>query len=277
MRLPKTSRSYPSEMEELFVGKGDYVIGGARSPAFLDLDGAKHRRPVIFGEAYDSLDGYHELAASMFSGRQTDIEEWAVMWKELGADGICLRLTGDDSPALVKRIADRTRIPVMVTADTDVLKEVASLVDDSVLILNCSDREQSLEVASCSNNHIVVAKCSGSDPEGLSKEMSARGAKNIMVDLGEGKLDDSLKGLMGRIEDYRLEGINGNDHSKHPVVCDVSPTWEQHRSDVSVRMATMCESTVALAVMMSGADVIIVKGPGAADMARVYGEELADL
>ena len=29
--------------------------------------------------------------------------------------------------------------------------------------------------------------------------------------------------------------------------------------------------------MMAGTDILIVRGPGAADMARVYGEELADL
>ena len=39
----------------------------------------------------------------------------------------------------------------------------------------------------------------------------------------------------------------------------------------------MHEATVALTVMLSGADIIVMKGPGAADMARVFGEELADL
>ncbi|MBO4358096.1 MAG: hypothetical protein J5813_08065 [Candidatus Methanomethylophilaceae archaeon] len=277
MRLPKTSRSYPSSMEEILVGKGDYVIGGARSPAFLDLDNARNRRPVIFGEAFDSLEGYHESAASMFSGRQTDIEEWAVMWKELGADGICLRLSGDDSPALVKRIATRTRIPVMVSADTDVLIDTAKTVDDSILVLNCKDAEQSLEVSEFSNNHVVVAKCYDQDSKHICDEMSARGSKNIMVDLGPGRMDDSLKDLRSRIEQYRLNGLNGDVGSQHTILCDVTPSWDAHDSNVSARRASMHEATVALALMMSGADALIVKGPGAADMARVYGEELADL
>jgi len=264
-------------MEEILVGKGDYVIGGARSPPFLELDNARNRRPVIFGEAFDSLEGYHESAASMFSGRQTDVEEWAVMWKELGADGICLRLTGNDSPSLVKRICERTRIPVMVTAETDVLKDTAKIVDNSVLILNCDDKEQSLALAECSNNHIVVAKCNDTDPIELTEEMTTKGAKNIMVDLGIGKMDDSLKRLLKRIGDYRMEGLNGNVKSQHTVLCDVAPSWDVHDGNVSARMASMYEATVALAVMMAGADAIIVKGPGAADMARVYGEELADL
>ena len=52
---------------------------------------------------------------------------------------------------------------------------------------------------------------------------------------------------------------------------------DMSKNDVSARRASMYEATVALSVMMSGADLLIMKGPGAADMARVYGEELADL
>jgi len=277
MRLPKTSRSYAAEIEELRVGKGDYIIGGARSPAFLDLDNARHRRPVIYGEVFDSLEDYPESAASMFSGRQTDPEEWAVMWKELGADGVCLRLSSEGSPELVKRIADRTRLPVMIHGDSEVLRKAASLVDDSILIIYCKDRDQSLELADCPNGHIIVAKCDGTAPQKLCREMTSRGAERIMVDLGMGLMGPVLKGLMDRISSYRLDGLNGLEDSGHTIICDVTPSWDAHGEDVTARMASMHEATVALAVMMSGADLVVMKGPGAADMVRVYGEELADL
>lgn len=277
MRLPKTSRTYAAEIEEIAVGRGDFVIGGARSPAFLDLDNARHRRPVIYGEVFDTLEGYPESAASMFSGRQADPEEWAVMWKELGADGVCLRLGKDGSPEFVKKVSDRTRLPVMVYGDTAVLKEAAALVKDSALILGCSDRAQSLELAECANNHIIVAKCDGTSPQELCREMMSRGAKRIIVDLGKGLMGPVLKGLKERIESYRMDGLNGVEDSNHTILCDVTPSWDCHGDDVSARRASMHEATVALAVMMSGADIVIMKGPGAADMARVYGEELADL
>jgi CO dehydrogenase/acetyl-CoA synthase gamma subunit (corrinoid Fe-S protein) len=277
MDLPKTSRSYNAEIEELIIGKGDYVIGGARSPPFLDLDNARNRRPVIFGEAYDDLGFYNESAASMFSGRQNDIEEWAVMWKELGADGICLRLTKPDSHELAKRISDRTRIPVMISADTDILKKVAAEIDDSVLILYCRDREQSLEIAPESNNHIVVACCEDDDPQEMCRKMQELGAKNIIVDLGKGRMGPELKALRTRINDYRMAGLDGQPDSQHNIICDATPSWDEHGPEVTARRASMIEAMTALGAMMSGADVIVVKGPGAADMARVYGEELADL
>ena len=117
----------------------------------------------------------------------------------------------------------------------------------------------------------MVAKCDDADPIELAEEMMSKGAKNIMIDLGTGKMDESLKGLLKRIEDYRMGGLNGNVGSQHTILCDVAPSWDIHGSDVSARKASMYEATVALAVMMAGADAIIVKGPGAADMARVYG------
>ncbi len=277
MRLPKTSRTYAAEIEELIVGRGDYVIGGARSPAFLDLDNARHRRPVIYGEVLDTLEGYPESAASMFSGRQTDPEEWAVMWKELGADGVCLRLGSIGTPEMVKRIVDRTRLPVMICGDSKLLREAATLVDDSVMIIGCKDREQSLELADCPNRHIIIAKCDGTSPQDLCREMAAKGAEKIMVDLGKGIMGPALKRLRDRISAYRLDGLNGQKDSNRNIICDVTSSWDAHGDDVTARMASMHEATVALAVMMSGADIVIMKGPGAADMARVYGEELADL
>lgn len=277
MRLPKTSVTYPSEIEELWIGKGDYVVGGARSPPFLDLDNARRRRPVIFGEVFDTLEGYPDSAASMFSGRQTDPEEWAVMWKELGADGICLRLTDESTVELVRNVTSRTRLPVMVSGDSKLLREAASEIKDSVLIIGCADREQSLEISDCSGEHIIVAKCDGTSPQELCKEMSARGAKKIIVDLGKGLMSPVLSDLRNRIESYRLDGLNGVADSNHIIICDVTPSWDAHGDDVTARRASMHEATVALAVMLSGADIIVMKGPGAADMARVFGEELADL
>lgn len=88
MRLPKTSRRPCAPLGELYLGRGDYVAGGAQSLPFLDLDGARRRRPLVFGQVTDDLSSYPSLAADMFSGRQTDPEEWAVMWKEIGADGV---------------------------------------------------------------------------------------------------------------------------------------------------------------------------------------------
>lgn len=52
---------------------------------------------MVLGEVQGIPSECEELVASMFSGRADDPCEWAVMWKEIGADGICLRTDGLDA------------------------------------------------------------------------------------------------------------------------------------------------------------------------------------
>ena len=55
MRIPKTSRRPVGPLEEIVLGGGDYVAGGAQSLPFLQMDGARRRRPLVFGEDTDDL------------------------------------------------------------------------------------------------------------------------------------------------------------------------------------------------------------------------------
>ena len=266
MRLPKTSRT-TSELKELRLGKGDYAAGGARSLPFLDLDGARRRRPLVFGEVTDDLPSYPALAAEMFSGRQVDPAEWAVMWKEIGADGVCLRITGDDIPSsvsLVKAVCDRTRLPVVVDASPAIIEAVASEVKDSILML-ISDRVRD-------DGHIAVIGCRDAE-----EASSVCGEHDAIVSFGHVTEEAELGDLVGRIEGYRARGLSGDGTCSNPVIVDVTYAWDTLDEDWDARRASMLEATEALAVMLAGADMLIMRGPGAADMARVYGEELADL
>ena len=76
-------------------------------------------------------------------------------------------------------------------------------------------------------------------------------------------------------EELRSRALGGESALRHPIVADVTGCWNREFSDA--REASMWEAESALAAMLAGADIIFVRGPGAADMARVYGEELADL
>ena len=267
MRLPKTSRT-ASELKELRLGKGDYAAGGARSLPFLDLDGARRRRPLVFGEVIDDLSSYPGLAAEMFSGRQTDPAEWAVMWKEIGADGVCLRIADNNdvqsAVSLVRTVCDRTRLPVTVDASADIIEAVASEIKDSILML-LSDHVRD-------DGHIAVIGCRDAD-----MASSVCGEHDAVVSFGHVTEAAELGDLVGRIEEYRARGLSGDRTCSNPVIIDVTYAWDALDEGWDARRASMLEATEALAVMLAGADMLIMRGPGAADMARVYGEELADL
>ena len=270
MRLPRTSRPPAEPLEEIVLGNGDYVAGGARSLPFLDLDGARRRRPLVFGEVTDDLSGYPGLAAEMFSGRQADPAEWAVMWREIGADGVWVDLRRGDA-SLVTEIARRTRLPVAVTAGADVLEDL-SRTEGPVMVLLCRDGRYD-GLVGC---HALAV--SGGDAESLARasaEAEASGIPGIVMDLGAVRSREDLLGRASVAEEVRRRALAGDRDLRHPTLANVTGCWSGGFPDA--RSASMWEAEAALAAMLAGADIIIVRGPGAADMARVYGEELADL
>lgn len=249
------------QLREVSLGKGDYVAGGACTRPFLDQDGARRRRPMIFGEVLGASSECDELVASMFSGRTSDPCEWAVMWKEIGADGICLRTDGLDAAEaseLARWISDRTRLPIAVSGDPEMLDAVADAVADSIMILMGHPDDPKEHVVA----HPICAEDDARPP-----------SNGKMMLLVTGMFPDATPLIL--IRSLREDALEGNESCDSPIIYDATPVWEMGFDDA--RGASMIEGEAALTAMLSGADAVIVRGPGAADMARVYGEELADL
>lgn len=243
------------ELKEVVLGRGDFAAGGARSLPFLDQDGARRRRPMVFGEVRAHPPG-DPVLEEMFSGRASDPAEWSIMWKEIGADGIFLRLDGsgsEEASALVKAVSDRTGLPVAVDGPASAADDVR----DSVLIT--VDAESGIHAAAGSVSSVEEA---GDVFPGRSNRM-------LLVDADFPRREgfDIIKGL-------RMAALEGDAGCDAPVIADVTSAFPEGGD---ARGASMKEAEAALAAMLCGADAIVVRGPGAADMARVYGEELADL
>lgn len=304
--IPQVSERYSGEVGETSLGKGDYVAGGAKGMPFLSFENPSKRRPMIAGEVFDDISDYPELAAGMFDGREKDPVEWAVMWKELGADMICIRLSGtdpdkkgtspEDAASLVKRISDRTGLPLMVCGcgiperDTETFIAVSNAVKDSRLLLSRVDETDYKRISSVAmaNNHTIVA-FSNLDIN-LAKQMNI-----LLTDFGVQKTDivmDPLMAALGMGLDYsysvneriRLAALNGDKMLQIPMICDCTSAWDVNDAtsaeDPSLgdprHRATWWEAITALSAMMSGADIVVMRGPGAADMVRVYASELTE-
>ncbi len=241
------------QLREVVLGKGDYIAGGACTLPFLDQDGARRRRPMVFGEVLGIASQCDPLVAEMFSGRASDPAEWAVMWKEIGADGICIRTSGmdvDEAVSLVRTVCGRTCLPIAVDGTRDVLDAVACAVNDSILVLMGSD-----------------------SPQGDHVRASPGIADGRRMRLVTGAFPDPEP--FEAMKELRIAALEGDDGADAPILFDATPVWNSCPGDA--REASMLEAEAALTAMMCGADALIMRGPGAADMARVYGEELADL
>lgn len=267
MRLPRTSHQPVEPLQELPLGLGEYVAGSSRSLPFLSLDGARRRRPLVFGQVTDDLGCYPALAAGMFSGRQSDPCEWAVMWRELGADGVWVDLRGEDA-SLVRRIASRCRIPVAVTADHTVLEELSGFGDAGTMILIGRDSPYTGPVG----DHAVLIP--GRSADEISDLCLGAGSRTV-IGIGFDGPGEGLGTGVRLAREIRERALSGVAELGHPILADVTGCWNRGFPDA--RAASMWEAETALAAMLAGADIVMVRGPGAADMTRVYGEELADL
>ena len=304
MKIPDVSEKYQGRIGDAALGKGDYVAGGADGMPFLSFENTSKRRVMIAGEVVDDITDYPELAAKMFDGRQKDPVEWATMWKEIGADMICLRLKGIDpdkgkrtpkqAAELVKKVAEATQLPVIVYGcgtpeiDNEAMKEVAQSVKGTKLILGKADEDdyKTISSAAIAGRHAVIA-FSNLDLN-LAKQMNI-----ILTDFGIQRSDilmDPLMAPLGMGLDYsysvneriRLAALSGDKMLQIPMICDAAGAWDvgdavndedKELGDV-VRRVTLWEAMTAMAAMVSGADIVIMRGPGAADMIMGYADEL---
>ena len=305
--IPQVNEKYTGTVNEVTLGKGDYVAGGANGMPFLSFENKSKTRPMIAGEVWDDITDFPAVAADMFSGRCKDPVEWATMWKELGADMICLRLIStdptkkntspQDAAALVQKISDKTNLPIMVCGsgsvekDIEVLTEVCNSVKGTRLIISKVDEceYKKLAAAAMANDHVILG-FSNLDVN-LAKQMNI-----LLKDYGlEGKdiVMDPLMAPLGMGLDYsysvneriRMGAMFGDKMLQVPMVCDCTGAWDVGDAtneddgtigDVTFR-ATWWEVITATAAMVSGADILIVRGAPAADMIKVYASELTEV
>lgn len=238
MFVPKTSRPRGTPLREYRVGKGDYVIGGAWTMPFAGLDSPLRRRPMFIGEVR-----MHE---------DDDPVMRALMWRDLGADGVCLRVQPGDGDT-VSAIATSTAMPVMVEGPGAAVEEASARVCDSIMVLMpCDDCEVD------ARDHLLT----GVHVDAFPPTVLGGGLKNAM--------EEGLR--------LRSEALSSETPGR-PTICDVTSVWDMSHDIDEAGMArmTMLESQAALAAILAGADMIVMRDPAALDSAIGYGEELADL
>ena len=304
MKIPDVGEKYSGKIGEIVLGKGDYIAGGSDGMPFLSFENTSKRRTMVAGEVFDDISDYPELAASMFNGRQNDPVEWAVMWKSIGADMVCLRIRGIDpdkksitteqASELVKKITDATQLPVMVygcgtpEADNELMEKISGSIKDTRLILAKADEDghKTISSAAVAGKHALIA-FSNLDLN-LAKQMNI-----VLTDFGVQRTDilmDPLMAPLGMGLDYsysvneriRLAALSGDKMLQIPMICDATGAWDvgdavnedDAESGDAVHRVTWWETMTAMAAMASGADIVIIRGPGAADMILGYADEL---
>jgi acetyl-CoA decarbonylase/synthase complex subunit delta len=308
--IPKTA--YSGKIRATKLGSGDkaVTVGGETAYPFYLFEGEMPNLPKIAMEVYDMPpEEWPEAALEPFQGVTDDPVAWAQKCiNDYGADMICLQLlstdpNGQDRPAeeaaqVAKKVADAIDVPLIVwgTAnhdkDTEVLRLVAELCQNKNLILGPVEEadHKKIGAAAIGYKHTVIA----------STPIDINLAKQLNILLGNlGVSDDllvmdptvssigyGLEYCYSVMERMRMAALTQQDTKlQFPIICNIAKeVWKTKEAKISQKedpkmgdpkkRGILLEAMSATALLLAGADVLIMRHPEAIKLVR---ETMSDL
>jgi acetyl-CoA decarbonylase/synthase complex subunit delta len=308
--IPKTA--YSGKIKELKLGKGDNAVsvGGETAYPFYLFEGEMPNLPKIAMEVYDMPpEEWPESALEPFAGVTDDPVAWAQKCiKDYGAEIICLQMLStdpngmnrpaDEAAQIVKKVSDSIDTPLIVwgTAnhdkDTEVLRNVAELVQDKSLILGPVEEGdyKKIGAAAIGYKHTVVA----------SSPIDINLAKQLNILLGNLGVPDDLLAIDPTVssigygieycysvmERMRMAALTQKDEKlQFPIICNIAKeVWKTKEAKISEaedpkmgdakKRGILLEAMSATTLLLAGANVLIMRHPEAIKLVR---EMMADL
>ena len=307
--IPKTK--YTGKIREVTLGKGDKAItvGGETSYPFYLFEGEMPHLPKIAMEVWDCPPGeWPEAALEPFAGVTDDPVAWAKKCiNDYGAEMIALQLIStdpngldrgaDEATEVVKKVADAIDVPLIVWGtgnqekDTEVLRKVAEACQGKNLIIGPVEEGdyKKIGASAIGYQHAVVA----------STPIDINLAKQLNILLGNLGVTDELiimdptvSGIgygieyaYSVMERMRMAGLTQEDEKlQFPIICNIAKevwkTKELHLADDELNMGNakkrgiLIEAMSAMALLLAGGDVMIMRHPEAIKLVR---EMIAEL
>ena len=310
VEIPKTL--YTGKIKELKLGAADKAItvGGETSYPFYLFEGKMPCLPRIAMEVWDfPPDDWAEAALEPFAGVTDDPVAWAKKCiDDYGAEMIALQListdpngmdrSSEEAAAVVKKVADAIDVPLIVwgTAnhdkDTEVLRQVAELCQDKILILGPVEEGdyKKIGASAIAYRHTVIA----------STPIDINLAKQLNILLGNLGVPDNkiimdptvscigygIEYAYSVMERMRMAGLTQQDDKLQlPLICNVSkevwkakevriPAEEDPKLGDARKRGILLEAMSAMTLLLAGGDVMIMRHPEAIKIIR---EMISDL
>jgi acetyl-CoA decarbonylase/synthase complex subunit delta len=308
--VPKTA--YSGKIRETKLGSGDkaVTVGGESAYPFYLFEGEMPNLPKIAMEIYDMPpEEWPEAALEPFAGVTDDPVAWSQKCiNDYGAEMICLQMLStdpnglnrpaDEAAQVAKKVADAIDVPLIIwgTAnhdkDTEVLRTIAELCQDKNLILGPVEEadHKKIGAAAIGYKHTVVA----------SSPIDINLAKQLNILLGNLGVSDNLLAIDPTVssigygleycysvmERMRMAALTQQDTKlQFPIICNIAKeTWKTKEAKISEtedpkmgdakKRGILLEAMSATALLLAGADVLIMRHPEAIKLVR---EMVSDL
>ncbi len=265
------------------------TVGGQTTLPYLQFEAPTPNKPVIAIEIKSRKpDDWSPLLAEVWGDAMDDPAKWAKKAEEAGADLIVLALaledSVDDAVLAVKSVLSSTGLPLVVWGpgqaekDNELLVPVAEAAKGEKLLLGiCEDKNYRTIVATAmANDHLVQARTPMD--VNLSKQLniliSDMGMPHdrIVMDPTTGALGYGIEYGFSVMERLRLAALQGDAMTQQPML--VTPgfeAWKAKESKVGEGVPETWgdwnergihwETLTAMALIESGADIIVLRHP----------------
>ena len=278
------------------------VIGGQTTLPYLHFEAPMPNKPVIGIEIKSHKpEDWSPLLTEVWGDAMNDAAKWAKKAEEAGADIIVLALTLADSPEeavkAVKSVLSATGLPLIVWGpgqaekDNEVLVPVSEATKGEKIVLGiCEDKNYRTIVATAmANGHLVQARTPMD--VNLSKQLNilisdmGMPSDRILMDPTTGALGYGIEYGYSVMERLRLAALQGDAMTQLPMI--VTPGFEAWKTkeakvgdgvpeawgDWKAR-AINWESLTAVALVESGADIVVLRHPESMKRIKEAIEEL---
>ncbi len=303
LAIPKETYSGKIYSVQLGTGAKAATIGGASALPYLGFEGTFPNRPAVALEVLDiAPDDWPETVKKAVGGAASSPVQWAKFCQQSGADIVALRLIGthpdqqnksaDEAAKVAAEVAAAVDIPLIVLGSGHIEKDsqVLQAAAASTRGKNCAigkaveENYKTVAAAAMANDHKLIAM-SQLDVN-LAKQLNILltqmgfAKERIIMDPMSSALGYGLEYTYSVMERIRLAALLQNDPMMQtPIVCDIGANvWkvkETMAPDSEVPewggledRALAWEAMTASAMLVSGADMLIMRHPGAAAKAK---------
>jgi len=306
--------SYSGSIKEITLGKGDkaVTVGGEACYPFYQFEGAMPNKPKIAMEIWDmEPDEWPAAALAPFKDVISDPAAWAKKCvAEFGAEMIVLQLkstdpNGNDAPAgdaaaTVKKVLAAVDVPLIiwgtanVEKDEEVLKKIAEECQGENLVLGPVEdkNHKGIGAAAMGFGHSVIA--SSPIDVNLAKQCNillenlGMPIDRMIIDPTTGGLGYGLEYSYSVMERLRMAALaQGDDKLQLPIINNLgNEVWKCKEAKQTAEEAPLLgdpekrgilmEAVGAVAYLMSGSNVLIMRHPESIRMVRSYIDLISD-
>ncbi|MFQ3573949.1 MAG: acetyl-CoA decarbonylase/synthase complex subunit delta [Thermodesulfovibrionales bacterium] len=303
--------TYTGKVNEVTFGvEKPLKIGGENTLPFHSFEGTLPNRPVIAYEIQDvPPDDWHETLLSAYGDVTNDPVRWAKYCEDtLMADAIALRLIGthpdgqdrtpEQAAETVRDVLSAIKVPLIILGSNSIEKDPQVLVSASNAAKgkNCiigkaqETNYKTIVAAALANDHKLIAM-SELDIN-LSKQLNILitqmgfDKERIIIDPMCSALGYGIEYSYSVMERIRLSALAQNDIvMQQPMIGDVGmyvwkvkealasesdlPNWGDQKA-----RGILWECVTALALMLAGAELLIMRHPDAVRSLREFIQEL---